>query len=62
MTPAKIVEDPPGGWVLGRSPLLIGERRLLVFESVADAVKAAYTSQHTVITMSSAMRRSGFLR
>lgn len=38
MNPDKRMADPPGGWVLGRSPLLIGACRILVFEGVADAI------------------------
>ena len=62
MNPHKILEDPPRRWVLHR--LLFGWERWRRDPSAwrMRYSNAAYTSKHTVITLKSAMIRSGFLR
>jgi hypothetical protein len=63
MNPHEVVKDPPGSRVPNPSPFLVWEGRSVLLEGLAAAVfEGAETSKQTVMTISRAMIRSGFLR
>ena len=63
MNPNEVVEHPSCGRMLETLAFLVRKCGLMLLEGCANPIpRAAYTSKQTVITISSAMMRLGFLR